>query len=144
MKNLFFAARAWFVALALNVLLAIQTWAMSFYRQYLCPKEIRRTLIAVVLSMIPVGLALAPDLAMAQQSLSDLGVATGLICLISDYISGPWLYGIGIVLIIFGAVAIGSSESTIMKMLSTVLMGLGIASCAIPIVKNHMNLNYTC
>jgi hypothetical protein len=70
--------------------------------------------------------------------------STGIVCLISAYISGPWLYAIGVVLIIVGAVAIGNSESTIGKMISTVFVGLGLASVAIPIVKNHLMINYTC
>jgi hypothetical protein len=76
--------------------------------------------------------------------MSDLGSATDVICLISSYVSGPWLYAIGIVLIIIGAVAIANSESSIGKFISLVLVGLGIASCAIPIVKNHLKINYTC
>jgi len=37
-----------------------------------------------------------------------------------------------------------NSESTIGKMISTVFVGLGLASVAIPIVKNHLMINYTC
>jgi hypothetical protein len=110
----------------------------SLYRKYLCPKEVVTTVLAIVLSLI------AP-LSMAQStSISDLSPASGIICMISDYISGPWLYGIGIVLIIVGAVAISSSESSISKMISTVFVGLGLAACAVPIVKNHLGLSYTC
>ena len=111
----------------------------SLYRTYLCPKEIVTTLLAFVLSFI------APvSMAQSSTSISDLSTASGIICMISDYISGPWLYGIGIVLIIVGAVAISSSESSISKMISTVFVGLGLAACAVPIVKNHLGLSYTC
>ncbi|MGF7136025.1 small-conductance mechanosensitive channel [Paraburkholderia sp. EB58] len=99
-------------------------------------KEIRSTLVAVTLASVA-PMASAVDM-------SDLGSATGIVCLISAYISGPWLYAIGVVLIIVGAVAIGNSESTIGKMISTVFVGLGLASVAIPIVKNHLMINYTC
>jgi hypothetical protein len=99
-------------------------------------KEIRSTLVAVALASVA-PMASAVDM-------SDLGSATGIVCLISAYISGPWLYAIGVVLIIVGAVAIGNSESTIGKMISTVFVGLGLASVAIPIVKNHLMINYTC
>lgn len=110
------------------------------YRKYLCPKEIVTTLLALVLSFIaPVSMAQS-----SSTSISDLSTASGIICMISDYISGPWLYGIGIVLIIVGAVAISSSESSISKMISTVFVGLGLAACAVPIVKNHLGLSYTC
>ncbi|CAE6963099.1 TrbC/VirB2 family protein [Paraburkholderia domus] len=112
----------------------------SLYRNYLSPKELVTTLVALVLSFLS-------PLSMADSSstnISDLSTASGIICMISDYISGPWLYGIGIVLIIVGAVAISSSESSISKMISTVFVGLGIAACAVNIVKNHLGLSYTC
>ncbi|MEK7898054.1 TrbC/VirB2 family protein [Burkholderia contaminans] len=76
--------------------------------------------------------------------LGDMGNASDFICLIQAYVSGPWLYGIGIVLIIVGAVMISNSESNFGKFLSTIVVGLGVASCAIPIVKNHLKINYTC
>lgn len=113
----------------------------SLYRGYICPKEITTTLLALMFSLIS-------PLSMAQSSssgsISDLSNASGLICMISNYISGPWLYGIGIVLIIVGAVAISSSESSIAKMTSTVFVGLGIAACAVNIVKDHLGISYTC
>ncbi|KUY96894.1 conjugal transfer protein TrbC [Burkholderia territorii] len=76
--------------------------------------------------------------------LGDLGNAANFICLIQSYVSGPWLYGIGIVLIIVGAVMISNSESNFGKFLSTIVVGLGLAACAIPIVKNQLKINYTC
>lgn len=99
-------------------------------------RELRSTIVAAALAGFA-PMASAVDL-------SDLGSATDVICLISSYVSGPWLYAIGIVLIIIGAVAIANSESSIGKFISLVLVGLGIASCAIPIVKNHLKINYTC
>lgn len=99
-------------------------------------RELRTTVVAAALAgFAPVASAV---------DLSDLGSATDVICLISSYVSGPWLYAIGIVLIIIGAVAIANSESSIGKFISLVLVGLGLASCAIPIVKNHLKINYTC
>ena len=99
-------------------------------------KEIRTTLVAALLaSFAPMASAV---------DMSDLGSATGIVCLISAYISGPWLYAIGVILIIVGAVAIANSESNIGKMVSGVFVGLGLASVAIPIVKNHLMINYTC
>ncbi|MFL9995295.1 TrbC/VirB2 family protein [Paraburkholderia sediminicola] len=99
-------------------------------------RELRSTIVAAALACFA-PMASAVDM-------SDLGSATDVICLISSYVSGPWLYAIGIVLIIIGAVAIANSESSIGKFISLVLVGLGIASCAIPIVKNHLKINYTC
>ena len=99
-------------------------------------RELRSTIVAAVLACFA-PMASAVDM-------SDMASATDVICLISSYVSGPWLYAIGIVLIIIGAVAIANSESSIGKFISLVLVGLGIASCAIPIVKNHLKINYTC
>ncbi|MCP1121419.1 TrbC/VirB2 family protein [Robbsia andropogonis] len=98
--------------------------------------ELRSTLLALALC------ALAP---MAQAA--DLSAFSGLnnfICLISSEISGPWLFVIGILLIIIAGVAIAASESTIIKVISTVGVGFGIAVAAIPIVQSHFNLSYTC
>jgi hypothetical protein len=108
----------------------------SGFQRFLSRREIRSTLVAGALAFFtPFASAV---------SLTDLGSATDLICLIQAYISGPWLYGIGIVLIIVGSVAIANSESTIGKVLSSVFVGLGLAACAVNIVKNHMNVTYTC
>ncbi|RQV14879.1 conjugal transfer protein TrbC [Burkholderia cenocepacia] len=76
--------------------------------------------------------------------LGDLGNAANFICLIQAYVSGPWLFGIGIVLIIVGGVLIANSESNFGKFLSTVIVGLGFASCATALVKNQLKINYTC
>lgn len=127
MKKMTFAARAWLFNKALSV-----------YRQYLSPSEIKATLMAVILSVLPV-------VAMAQSaSIADLSGATGIICMITNYVSGPVLYGLGVILIIIGAIAIASSESTISKLVSSVVVGLGLAACAVNIVKNHLGVNYIC
>jgi small-conductance mechanosensitive channel len=114
----------------------LRALSVAAYQRFLSRREIRSTIIAA-------SLAFFTPLASAV-SMSDLGPATDFICLISSYISGPWLYGIGIVLIIVGAVAIASSEGTIGKLISGVVVGLGIAACAVNIVKNHLGISYTC
>jgi hypothetical protein len=119
-----------------SVKLHLRALAAGAYRRLLSRREIRSTIIAA-------SLAFFTPLASAV-SLTDLGSATDVICLIQAYISGPWLYGIGVVLIIVGAVAIASSESTIGKLISSVLVGLGLAACAVNIVKNHLGVSYTC
>ncbi|WP_175958022.1 conjugal transfer protein TrbC [Burkholderia sp. BCC0405] len=96
-----------------------------------------------VSTLIALALTFAAPAAKAVD-LSDLGNAANLVCLIQAYVSGPWLLGIGIVLIIVGAVAIANSESNIGKLLSTVIVGLGFASCATALVKNQLKINYTC
>lgn len=102
----------------------------------LARREIRTTLIAAGLSMIA-PMANAVDL-------SDLGSATDVICLVSSWISGPWLFGIGLVVIIVAFIAIATSESTIAKVLSTALAGIGFAACAVPILQNHFKISYVC
>ncbi|WP_255215275.1 TrbC/VirB2 family protein [Paraburkholderia youngii] len=114
----------------------LRTLSITAYQRFLSRREIRSTIVAASLAFF------APFA--SAVSLSDLGAATDLICLIQAYISGPWLYGIGVVLIIVGAVAIANSESTIGKIISSVFVGLGLAACAVNIVKNHMGVSYTC
>ncbi|CAM2158331.1 TrbC/VIRB2 family protein (plasmid) [Pararobbsia alpina] len=82
--------------------------------------------------------------AFAVGSITDITSVVDVICMISNLISGPFLYGIGVVLIILGAVAIANSESTIGKFISVGLMGIGLASAAIPIMKNHMGIAAAC
>ena len=56
----------------------------------------------------------------------------------------PYLYGIGIVLITIGGVAVANSESNIAKTFSVVLVGLGIASVAVPIMRDHFHMAVAC
>lgn len=98
--------------------------------------QLRSTLVATVLCLIA-PLSHATDV-------SDLSGLNNFICLLTAEVNGGWLYGIGIAVIIFGAVAIATAESTIIKLLSTAVLGLGIAVAAVPIVKNHLGLTFTC
>jgi hypothetical protein len=101
-------------------------------------RELRTTLIAAALS------AIAPMASATSTDLSDLGPATDAICLISNYISGPWLFCIGLVVMIVGFIAIANSESTIGKVLSSVFVGIGLAACAVPVLKDHFKISYVC
>ncbi|KXV16529.1 conjugal transfer protein TrbC [Caballeronia megalochromosomata] len=82
--------------------------------------------------------------AMAAGDYSNLTGLTDIICTISNLISGPYLYGIGIVLITIGGVAVANSESNIAKTFSVVLVGLGIASVAVPIMRDHFKMAVAC
>jgi hypothetical protein len=82
--------------------------------------------------------------AMAAGDYSSLTGLTDIICTISNLISGPYLYGIGIVLITLGGVAVANSESNIAKTFSVVLIGLGIASVAVPIMRDHFHMAVAC
>ncbi|MFM0077235.1 TrbC/VirB2 family protein [Paraburkholderia sediminicola] len=114
----------------------LRALAAGTFQRFLSRREIRSTLVAGALAFF------APFA--SAVSMTDLGPATDVICLIQAYISGPWLYGIGIVLIIVGAVAIANSESTIGKIISSVFVGLGLAACAVNIVKNHLGITFAC
>ncbi|CAE6863422.1 TrbC/VirB2 family protein [Paraburkholderia nemoris] len=114
----------------------LRALATAAFQRFLSRREIRSTLVAGALAFF------APFA--SAVSMTDLGPATDVICLIQAYISGPWLYGIGIVLIIVGAVAIANSESTIGKIISSVFVGLGLAACAVNIVKNHLGITFAC
>jgi hypothetical protein len=89
-------------------------------------------------------LSVASAAAMAAGDYTSLTGLTDIICTISNLISGPYLYGIGIVLITLGGVAVANSESNIAKTFSVVLIGLGIASVAVPIMRDHFKLAVAC
>lgn len=80
----------------------------------------------------------------AMGSISDLGSLTDIFCTIQQYISGPYLFAIGVVLIIVGAIAIATMEGGIIKMLSSIFVGVGIAATAIPIMQNHFHIANSC
>ncbi|MGE8333757.1 hypothetical protein, partial [Pseudomonas laurylsulfatiphila] len=61
---------------------------------------------------------------------------TNIICSIQALVSGPILFVIGVVVIILGAIGIANSESTIVKVVMTAIVGIGLAAAAIPIAKN--------
>jgi hypothetical protein len=89
-------------------------------------------------------LSVASAAAMAAGDYSSLTGLTDIICTVSNLISGPYLYGIGIVLITLGGVAVANSESNIAKVFSIVLFGLGIASVAVPIMRDHFHMAVAC
>ncbi|MGG2041459.1 TrbC/VirB2 family protein [Burkholderia gladioli] len=105
--------------------------------QYLFGRDERRSTFMALLLTLAAPAAKAVDL-------TDMSNAADLICLIQGYVSGPLLFGIGIVLIIVAGLAVANSESTIGKVIGSVVAGLGVAACALPLVKNHLKINYTC
>lgn len=77
---------------------------------------------------------------------ADIGIFSGLtnmICSIQALVSGPIIFVIGVVVIILGAIGIANSESTIVKIVMTAIVGIGLAAAAIPIAKN-MGLTQYC
>jgi hypothetical protein len=95
-------------------------------------------------TVMGVVLSVASAAAMAAGDYTSLTGLTDIICTISNLISGPYLYGIGIVLITLGGVAVANSESNIAKTFSVVLIGLGIASVAVPIMRDHFHMSVAC
>src|SRR6476661_6498867 len=87
--------------------------------------------------------ALLSVVSMAAMAAGDFSSLTGLTDIICT-ISNPYLYGIGIVLITLGGVAVANSESNIAKTFSVVLVGLGIASVAVPIMRSHFHMANAC
>ncbi len=113
---------------------------MAFERTTRMAKKLRPgkpMVVGAILSMVSVA-------AMAAGDFSTLTGLTDIICTISNLISGPYLYGIGIVLITIGGVAVANSESNIAKTFSVVLVGLGIASVAVPIMRDHFHMATAC
>jgi type IV secretory pathway VirB2 component (pilin) len=113
---------------------------MAFERATRMAKKLRPRkpmVVGAILSMVSVA-------AMAAGDFSTLTGLTDIICTISNLISGPYLYGIGIVLITIGGVAVANSESNIAKTFSVVLVGLGIASVAVPIMRDHFHMATAC
>jgi type IV secretory pathway VirB2 component (pilin) len=93
-------------------------------------------------------LAVGALLLMCAQSAfaADLGLFSGLtniICSIMTLVSGPVLFVVGVVVIILGAIGIANSESTIVKVVMSAIVGIGLAAAAIPIAKN-MGLTQYC
>lgn len=97
-------------------------------------------MIGAVMAMVPA----ADAQTSSSTSTSMFSSLTNLVCGISSTISGPWLYAISIIVIIVGAIAIASSESTIVKLVSTVFIGLGIAASAATVVTSGMNVQSSC
>ena len=101
-----------------------------------------RDAVRVALAMVLASVCATP--AFAVGSITDLTSVTEIICTITNVVSGPYLFGIGVVVIIVAAVGVASSESTIMKLISGALVGLGIAAAALPLVKNHLGVAAAC
>jgi hypothetical protein len=118
-------------------------WFAERKRQNFNLAAIRNALmIGAVMAMVPV--ADAQTSTTSSSSTSYFASLTNLVCGISSTISGPWLYAISIVVIILGAIAIASSESSIVKLISTVFIGLGIAASASTVVTSGMGISSSC
>lgn len=65
-------------------------------------------------------------------ALSNLGE---FICGIATFINTKYLFVAGLILIVLGAVGIANSESTIMKFVSVICIGVGLAASAPSIMK---------
>jgi len=120
------------------------------FRGWFAERKKKNFNLTAILNALMIGSVMAMVPAADAQTSSTSGSAsyfasvTNLVCGISSTISGPWLYGISIVVIILGAVAIAASDSTIVKMISTVFIGLGIAASATTVVTSGMGISSSC
>jgi TrbC/VIRB2 pilin len=123
----------------------------SRIRAWLKKRQEKNFNLTAIRNALVVGAAMAmTPMADAQYSSSGGGGSsyfssvTNLVCGISSTVSGPWLYAVSIIVIILGAIAIAASDSSIVKMISTVFIGLGIAASAGTVVANGMGITSGC
>jgi len=64
-----------------------------------------------------------------------LGNLGEFICGIATFINTKYLFVAGLILIVLGAIGIANSESTIMKFVSVICIGIGLAAAAPAIMK---------
>ncbi|RWA51120.1 prepilin [Cupriavidus sp. UYMSc13B] len=64
-----------------------------------------------------------------------LGNLGDFICGIATFINTKYLFVAGLILIVLGAIGIANSESTIMKFVSVICIGIGLAAAAPAIMK---------
>ncbi|SDD57118.1 hypothetical protein SAMN05216345_11186 [Cupriavidus sp. YR651] len=65
------------------------------------------------------------------------------ICGIATFINTKYLFVAGLILIVLGAVGIANSESTIMKFVSVICIGVGLAAAA-PSILRVLNVAAAC
>ncbi|QET04075.1 prepilin (plasmid) [Cupriavidus pauculus] len=95
---------------------------LSNVRASVARKPVQQALAMTGLMAIA-GSAAAAELA----ALSSLGE---FICGIATFINTKYLFVAGLILIVLGAVGIANSESTIMKFVSVICIGVGLAAAA--------------
>ncbi|GJG97762.1 prepilin [Cupriavidus pauculus] len=65
------------------------------------------------------------------------------ICGIATFINTKYLFVAGLILIVLGAIGIANSESSIMKFISVICIGVGIAASA-PTIMRALNVATAC
>lgn len=96
--------------------------AKATARHYAAPALLMTALLCVATP------ALAEDIA----AFSNLG---SFVCGLATFVNTKYLFVGGLVLLVFGFIALAAAESTMMKVLSTLIMGVGLAASAPAIMK---------
>ncbi|MBB6592737.1 hypothetical protein LBW62_08090 [Ralstonia solanacearum] len=71
----------------------------------------------------------------AEARADELAGLSNFVCMIANFVKGGYLLAGGVIVIIIGAIAIAQSESTIVKFVSTIGIGIGIAAACIPLLQ---------
>lgn len=90
--------------------------------------------------LYPTSLRLAPGainvlLGPTQARADELASLSGFVCMIANFVKSGYLLAGGVIVIVIGAIAIAQSESTIVKFVSTIGIGIGIAAACIPLLQ---------
>ncbi|WP_059414579.1 hypothetical protein [Cupriavidus basilensis] len=91
-------------------------------REYTAPV----VLLAALLTVAP------PAFAQEIAAFSNLGI---FVCGLATFINTKYLFVGGLVLLVFGFISYAASESTLIKVLSVLIMGVGLAAAAPSIMK---------
>ncbi|MNY58028.1 hypothetical protein D3C86_1943180 [compost metagenome] len=100
------------------------------------PRKNARQALTMIGLMAFAGSAAAADIA----AFSQLG---DFICGIATFINTKYLFVAGLILIVLGAIGIANSESTIMKFVSVICIGVGLAAAA-PSIMTVLGVSKAC
>ncbi len=71
----------------------------------------------------------------AEARADELASLSNFVCMIANFVKSGYLLAGGVIVIVIGAIAIAQSESTIVKFVSTIGIGIGIAAACIPLLQ---------
>lgn len=100
------------------------------FAQHLQKPDVQRRIVTVCATLLIASFATN---AMAD----EMGLMTGVFCMIANFFNTTFLFVAGLILIIISAIGIASSESTIMKFVSGAGVGVGLAAIAVPLLKKY-------
>lgn len=71
----------------------------------------------------------------AEAHADEMAGLSNFVCMIANFVKSGYLLAGGVIVIVIGAIAIAQSESTIVKFVSTIGIGIGIAAACIPLLQ---------